>query len=260
MVIAKAIQKYGVENFSFEVLLRNLSIEQAKEEEKNLISEKNTLVPHGYNVSPGGDYNICSNDKRGENNPNARLTNQEAQYILDHRNQPMYILYQEFIDKISYQTFKKVYHHITFQNLTTNTEEYKYNFEFSNQFTNNPLEYDEIVDLRKRYLNGEYWRIVYEDYKWAYSNEWSFYNVYHGKTYSLIMPEVFTKELKRLHSSLCKTGERNGRSKITEEDVRQIRRRHLNGEKTSQIHQDYSYLDISSIRRIINRTSWSHVQ
>ena len=54
----------------------------------------------------------------------------------------------------------------------TSVNEYPYNQEFSNQFSSgNKLEYDEVVELRKRYANGEYWRDVYQDYKDIYFDE-----------------------------------------------------------------------------------------
>ena len=54
MVIAKAIKKYGVENFKFEILLEGLTAEESDEAEVRLIQEKNSLVPNGYNVEKGG--------------------------------------------------------------------------------------------------------------------------------------------------------------------------------------------------------------
>ena len=55
MVIAKAIKKYGVENFKFEILLEGLTAEESDEAEVRLIQEKNSLVPNGYNVEKGGN-------------------------------------------------------------------------------------------------------------------------------------------------------------------------------------------------------------
>ena len=51
MVLARAIKKYGVEHFKFEVLLSGLSVEEADEKEEELIIEKNCRVPYGYNVA-----------------------------------------------------------------------------------------------------------------------------------------------------------------------------------------------------------------
>lgn len=149
-------------------------MKKAVKMEKELIDTLNTLVPNGYNVHPGGEYHPTATVKKGADNPNAKLTEQEAQYILDNRDKPIYLLYEDFNEKISYEAFKKIYHHVTYTNLTTSTSEYPYNREFSCQFTSGPLEYDDVVKLRERYSNGEYWRGVYEDYKWAYNDEWTF--------------------------------------------------------------------------------------
>ena len=216
MAIARALRKYGIDNFKFEVLLRGLTPDEANQKEIELIKEKNSLIPYGYNVATGGKR-IDGVSRLGADNSNAHLTEEEAQYILDNRDKPMYVLYDLFCDKISYESFKKIYHHQTYTNLTTTVNEYPYNFEFGNQFTNNPLEYDEIVSLRERYANGEYWRDVYKDYEWAYKNEWSFYNVYTGRSYKLIMPEVFTEENKKKHHGKTKQGTKNPKAKLTEE-------------------------------------------
>lgn len=258
MVIARALRKYGVDNFQFEILLRGLTPEEANQKEIELIKEKNSLVPNGYNVATGGNR-IDGYSNYGADNSNAHLTEEEAQYILDHRNEPMYILYDMFSDKLSYEAFKKVYHHQTYTNLTTAVSEYPYNFEFGNQFTNNPLEYDEIVSLREKYANGEYWRAVYEDYKWAYKNEWSFYNVYTGRSYKLIMPEVFTEENKKKHHGLTKQGARNPKAKLSEEEVIEIRRLHEDGVSNSELYKAFPQVSTVSIRDIINGKTWKHL-
>jgi group I intron endonuclease len=53
---ARAIRKYGKDNFTFEILRRNLSVEEAIDLEKQYITNLNTLIPNGYNVDPGGNY------------------------------------------------------------------------------------------------------------------------------------------------------------------------------------------------------------
>lgn len=58
-VVAEAIRKYGVENFSFEVL-KECSIEELDELEKLYIKEYGSLVPFGYNVDSGGSSNHTS--------------------------------------------------------------------------------------------------------------------------------------------------------------------------------------------------------
>lgn len=258
MLIAKAINKYGVENFKFEVLYRNISIEEIDELEKRTIIEKNSIVPNGYNVAEGGasHSNIA---KYGHENGNAHLTQEEAQYILDNRDKPMYILYSDFSDKLSYEQFKKLYHHQTYTNLKTNTEEYPYNWEFSNQFNNKGLEYDEVVQIRERYNRGEYWKKVYQDYKEIYSNEWSFWNAYNGNSYKLIMPEVFTEENKKIHSSLKNQGSNNGRAKLTEADVLKIRSLWKEGITRQELYELYPQVNPSTIRGVINNKTWKNL-
>lgn len=52
--LSRAFRKYGIENFSFEVL-DNCKQEELNEKEIYYIYFYNTLVPFGYNVSNGGD-------------------------------------------------------------------------------------------------------------------------------------------------------------------------------------------------------------
>lgn len=50
------IQKYGWSNFTHEILYDNLSIEEAKEKERELIAKWNLMNPlYGYNLTEGGD-------------------------------------------------------------------------------------------------------------------------------------------------------------------------------------------------------------
>ena len=77
--IHSAISKYGVENFSFDVIDKASNKEELDAKEKKYISELNTLVPNGYNISSGGQFTKeideqtrkkISESKKGENNPN----------------------------------------------------------------------------------------------------------------------------------------------------------------------------------------------
>lgn len=258
MVIARAIRKYGKENFKFEVLYKNVSIEEIDMLEMQTIKEKNCKVPYGYNVADGGQGGVGIS-KYGADNSNAHLSEQEAQYILDHRNLPMYVLYDDFTDRLSYEAFKKIYHHQTYTNLTTTTDEYPYNLEFSSQFNSSGLEYDEVISIRQRYANGEYWREVYKDYQYIYSNEWSFWRMYNGETFKLVMPEVFTSENKHLHAGRAHSGSGNGRSKLTETDVIQIRQLNKEGFNNQYIYDKFPQVSTATIRNIINGKTWKHL-
>lgn len=177
-------------------------------------------------MSTGGEYHPYASPQKGEKNGKAKITDEEAQYILDNRNQPLYVLYEFFNNKISYSEFKSIYNGKKFSHLTTDTPIYPYNLEFSLQFVSSKLDYGEVVELRKAYSNGIYWRDEYEKYKDIYPNEWSFWAVYNGNRFPLVMPEVFTKENKSKHHSITKIGSKNGRAKLTEDDVKDIRIKH----------------------------------
>jgi group I intron endonuclease len=54
-LIHKAIKKYGVDAFVFTHIADAFDAESAKMIERMLIAEKNTKMPHGYNMTDGGD-------------------------------------------------------------------------------------------------------------------------------------------------------------------------------------------------------------
>ena len=258
-VITRAIAKYGADNFNFEILFSNLSIEEACIKEAQLIQQFNSLVPNGYNVDKGGSYHPTGHALYGEQNGNSKLTDEEAQYIKDHRYLPMYILYEEFNNKISYEAFKKCYKHETYKHLSVNVPEYPYNVQFSAQFGGKHLEYDEVIDIRTRYNSHEYWKDVYKDYQHKFSNEMSFWRMYTGLTYKLVMPEVFTEENKKIHASLKNNGEKNHNSVLTISEIKDIRQLHESGAPNKEIYAKYTKVSSTTIRDIINYKTWKNV-
>ena len=58
-----SINKYGIDNFSFEVLLEDVSDDELDYYERLWISKLNTLIPNGYNIANGGTH------LKGEDNP-----------------------------------------------------------------------------------------------------------------------------------------------------------------------------------------------
>lgn len=53
-----AIQKYGWDNFTHEILVDSLTLEEANKIEEMLIAEHNTLAPVGYNIRSGGQNKL----------------------------------------------------------------------------------------------------------------------------------------------------------------------------------------------------------
>lgn len=57
VALNKAIQKYGWDNFTHEILAVCDTGEEADELEKKFIQEYNCIVPNGYNIDRGGNAN-----------------------------------------------------------------------------------------------------------------------------------------------------------------------------------------------------------
>ena len=70
-----AINKYGEENFLFEIIEWT---ENYNEEEKRLIKELNTLSPNGYNLGEGGENHVMY----GEDNPKNKVKNNDVLLII----------------------------------------------------------------------------------------------------------------------------------------------------------------------------------
>ena len=77
-IIAKAVEKYSKDAFTYEVLEANVFDEFLPDLEIAYIEKFNTVAPHGYNLTSGGSHAIpsaetrrkISESKRGEKNPN----------------------------------------------------------------------------------------------------------------------------------------------------------------------------------------------
>ena len=63
MLIHKSIQKYGAENFSFEVLLE-CPAEMLNDWERDMIALYDCISPNGYNLTEGGGGCKCSEETR----------------------------------------------------------------------------------------------------------------------------------------------------------------------------------------------------
>lgn len=260
MAIAQAIKKYGKENFKFELLEKNIPIERIDEKEIYYIQKLETHVStgKGYNVSKGGRYNVPNHVHIGTENGRALLTEEQVKYIKSHRNIPEMVLYEDFCDIITYHAFKQVYLDQTYTNIKPTSEIYPFNLEFSCQFNRGKLTYSEVVELRQQYNNKVFWRDAYTDYyKELYPDEMTFWNIYVGNRYKLVMPEVFTEENKHYQASKSHSGADNGRAKLSWDDVNNMRRLFETKEKTrKEIQQMYSQVSTTSINNILRYATW----
>lgn len=118
----------------------------------------------------------------------------------------------------------------------------------------------DIRDIRQRYANKERKSDVYSLYQYKIG-ESGFHKIWNGMTWKNIMPDVYTSENKDFHThNTSNKGSKNGRSKLTEEDVRQIRIRRKNGEVLSQVYSDYSTkLTYKSFVNVWSYQNWKDI-
>lgn len=104
----KAFRKYGVDNFKFIILYRDLTVEEAKQKEIELIKKFKTLThENGYNITKGGDYRA----NFGEHNNTTKLTEKDVinirQRISDGEN--IKTVYADYCERITFSGFQSIY-------------------------------------------------------------------------------------------------------------------------------------------------------
>lgn len=159
-----AIAKYGIDNFTYEVV-EETSIENLNNAEQFWIKYYNSKEK-GYNCSDGGEQQSC-----GENNGRAKITEED------------------------------------------------------------------VIEIRKAYNNHEKQKKVYEKYKNIISFGY-FQNLWQGRSWAHIMPEVFTEENKNYYIYQNSLGENSISAKFSDEEVILIRKRYVT-ENARQIYKDY---------------------
>ena len=105
---------------------------------------------------------------------------------------------------------------------------------------NNPkakLTEKDVVEIRKAYNNHLKQKDVYEKYKDIISFGY-FQNLWQGRSWAHIMPEVFTKENKEYYIYQNSNGGNGASAQFSDEEVIQIRKRYVN-ESAKQIYEDY---------------------
>ena len=182
----QAILKYGIDNFTFEIL-EECKVSELDDKEKYYIQLYDTYK-NGYNMTTGGENN------HGDAHPLHKLTKED------------------------------------------------------------------IIDIRLRYDNLERKKDVYQLYR-DRIGESGFSKIWKGETWTDIMMDVYTPENKEYHlHDTANKGSQNGRSKLTEEDVRNIRLRRKNSEKLSDVYEDYKdKLTKGSFTNVWSYRNWKNI-
>ena len=105
---------------------------------------------------------------------------------------------------------------------------------------NNPkakLTEADIIYIRESYNKHKKQKEVYEQFKDLISFNY-FQNIWQGRSWAHIMPEVFTEENKQYYIYENSRGENSKNSTFTNEEIMTIRTRYVN-ESAKQIYEDY---------------------
>ena len=105
---------------------------------------------------------------------------------------------------------------------------------------NNPkakLTEEDVIKIRQAYNNHLKQKDVFEEYKDIISFSY-FQNVWQGKAWGHIMPEVFTEENKQYYIYQNSNGGNGAKAQFSDEEVIEIRKRYVN-ESADEIYKDY---------------------
>lgn len=166
-----AMRKFGLKNFTFEILIIEPNVKKLREKEKLLIEQSNA-VEDGYNL-----------DLKNQRHPNHKLNLDDVREIRTQRNcnKNLKDVYQEYKEKISFTGFCKVWKYETWNNVfTENKEKYKPNY--SNPAETNPrakLTNDEVKFIREQKALGKNRKEVYIKFSNKISFG-SFENIWYG--------------------------------------------------------------------------------
>lgn len=116
----------------------------------------------------------------------------------------------------------------------------------------------DVVNIRKAYLEHRSQKEIYELYKDKITFNY-FQSVWQGKSWSHIMPEVFTSENKEYYSKKNSLGEKSANAKFTDEEVIIMRKRYVN-ESAADIFKDYKdRVKYSSLQQILWGRQYKHL-
>jgi len=180
-----SIEKYGLENFSFEVLEECEYTELNNRETFYINSHNSQDSSKGYNKTKGGDSHSV-----GENNGRSLLTPDDIFNIRFLRSQckTRKEVFKNYKDRISFNGFLDIWQgrrwsHIEVEGAYSKKVE---NFQRSlrgGRGSQSLLSDKEVLKIRQRYVN-ETVKEIFKDYKNIYSSIESFELVVHGRSYS----------------------------------------------------------------------------
>ncbi len=167
--IHKAFRKYGIDNFSFEIV--ELCTESELFDKEQYYIQYYDSYNNGYNETLGGDTGPAL---IGENNPNAKLSEQDVINIRTRllNGEMLNDVYQDYKNNISKRGFEHIWRGENWLNILPEAIQYVKSKEYLSKVRsyagskNVKIKHEDIL-LRK--ANGEQRLEVYKDYKQFYS-------------------------------------------------------------------------------------------
>ena len=185
----RALRKYGLENFNWEIL-EECPEEQLADREIYWIGYYNSYA-EGYNETPGGDI---GNINQGEAHPNHKLTEEDVMTIRFYyknlaRKKDIYTLYKNRIGKSG---FGKIWKGETWTNImmevyTPERKQYHRNNTGNSGIANGRaiVSAEDVRAIRLRKKNGEQCSSVAKDY--LEISKGGFYDIWSGKNWKNVV-------------------------------------------------------------------------
>ena len=125
---------------------------------------------------------------------------------------------------------------------------------------NHKLTEEDIIDIRNRYNNRERCEDVYQLYEDKIKRT-GFNKIWKGETWKTVKMEVYTDENKYFHKhNTGNVGTKNGRSRLTEEDVYNIRLKRKEGLKMKDVYQQYNdKVTLGSFKNVWYGYNWKNI-
>lgn len=181
-ILYQAFQKYGIDNFQFEII-EECVIEELSEKEQYWIDYFDTFH-NGYNMTAGGEGNCY------DSHPRHKLTKEDVidirtRYNNLERRKEVYELYKNCIGESG---FGKIWKGESWKGIMdevyTPENKFFHLHNTGNKGSSNGrsrLQEEDVRAIRTRRKNGENWRDVYQDYshlltEGSFKNVWSYQN------------------------------------------------------------------------------------
>lgn len=120
------------------------------------------------------------------------------------------------------------------------------------------LSTEDIIDIRTAYQNRERRKDIYEKYKDKITFD-TFANIWNGRDWSHIMPEVYTEESREYYSKQATKGELSPLAIFSDAEVILLRQRYVN-ETAREIWEDYKdRTTYGSFQKLLCGCSYQHL-